>query len=86
MQFYIGNCGQIPPRVKVKLASQLKYDPTKFVNRVLVFLSDIRGCHYTWLLSLQTNYKVQHPHHHFQGNCLWKNRITSSILTYERQS
>ena len=85
MQFYIGNCGQIPPRVKVKLASQLKYDPPNFVNRVLGLLSEIRGCNYTWL-SLQTNYKVYHLHGHFQGSCLWGNCITSSILTYERLS
>ena len=66
MQFYIRNCGQIPPRVKVKLASQLKYDPPKFVIRVLGLLLDIRGFHYTWLLVLQTGYRVPYSFDNFQ--------------------
>ena len=66
MQFYIGNCGQIPPRVKVKLASQIKYDPPKFVNKVLVFLVDIRGFNYSWLLVMQIGYRVPHSFDNFQ--------------------
>ena len=66
MQFYIGNCGQILPRVKVKLASQLEYEPTKFVNIFLGFLSYIVLFHYKFLLVLQTGYRVPYSFDNFK--------------------
>ena len=56
----LGNCGEIPLGCRTTEGFQLRYNPPKFINRVMGMIIDLMEFHYTWLLAMKNSYSIPH--------------------------